>query len=117
MPTLILHSNSPKIKSDNNGKLQGSAKSILSEEIGKSSDFVLTVINFCENMSFGDSSLPCAFAEVKNVGNLEPSVTSSISKRLCTVISECLGIIEERIYIDFQESERHLWGWNGKTFG
>ena len=117
MPTFILHYNSPDIKSNKISTLQDCARSILSEEIGKSSDFVLTMINFCEDMTFGDSSNYCAFAEVKNVGKIETNVTSSISKKLCSLISECLGVKEEKVYIEFQESERHLWGWNGRTFG
>tara|TARA_A100001015_G_scaffold56694_1_gene62317 strand:+ start:251 stop:610 length:360 start_codon:yes stop_codon:yes gene_type:complete len=116
MPSFILHYNSPNIESKVIETLQNNARSILSQEIGKSSDFVLTVINFCENMSFGDSSSPCAFAEVKNVGKLDASITTSMSDKLCCLISDSLGISKERIYIEFQESDRHLWGWNGKTF-
>ena len=116
MPTFILHYNLPNIKSNKLGVLQGCARSILSEEIGKSPDFVLTMINFCENMSFGDSPAYCAFVEVKNVGKINPEITSLISKRLCSLISDFLEIEEEKIYIEFQESERHLWGWDGKTF-
>ena len=116
MPTFILHYNSPNIKSNKLCILQDCARSILSEEIGKSPEFVFTMINFCESMSFGDSPAYCAFVEVKNVGKMYPEITSSISKRLCSLISDYLEIEKEKIYIEFQESERHLWGWNGKTF-
>ena len=76
MPTFILHYKSPNIKSNKLRILQDCARSILSEEIGKSPAFVLTMINFCENMSFGDSPAYCAFVEVKNVGKMDPEITS-----------------------------------------
>ena len=101
MPTFILNSNVPKPDS---------------VQIDKSPDFVMTVLNFEQDLSFGNSSEPCAYAEVKNVGILDPDLTNFMSRDLCTLISSSLNVSEEKIYIEFQESERHLWGWNGKTF-
>ena len=50
------------------------------------------------------------------MGKLDATLTDSLSNRLSSMISESLNIEKDRIYIEFQESERHLWGWNGKTF-
>ena len=116
MPTFILNSNVPKLDSVKIEKIQHDATTILSEQIGKSPDFVMTVLNFDHDLSFGNSPEPCAYAEVKNVGSLNPELTNSMSRDLCTLISSSLNVSEEKIYIEFQESERHLWGWNGKTF-
>ena len=116
MPTFILNSNVPKLDSLKIEKIQHDATTILSEQIGKSPDFVMTVLNFEQDLSFGNSSEPCAYAEVKNVGTLNPNLTNSMSRELCRHIFSILNISEDKIYIEFQESERHLWGWNGKTF-
>ena len=116
MPTFILNSNVPKPNPEKIEKIQHDATTILSEQIGKSPDFVMTVLNFDQDLSFGNSSDSCAYAEVKNVGALNPELTNSMSRDLCTLISSSLNVSEEKIYIEFQESERHLWGWNGKTF-
>ena len=116
MPTFILNSNVPKPDSVKIEKIQHDATTILSEQIGKSPNFVMTVLNFEQDLSFGNSPEPCAYAEVKNVGILEPDLTNSMSRDICTLISSSLNVSEGRIYIEFQESERHLWGWNGKTF-
>jgi hypothetical protein len=35
---------------------------------------------------------------------------------LCGFITQELGIAAERIYIEFSGPERHMWGWNNKTF-
>ena len=116
MPTFILQSNSIPKDNDTLNVLQKHAREIISEEIGKSPQFVLTMISECTQMQFGESSKPCAYAEIKNVGKLDATLTDSLSNRISSMISESLNIEKDRIYIEFQESERHLWGWNGKTF-
>ena len=116
MPTFILQSNSIPKDSDTLNSLQKHAREIISEEIGKSPEFVLTMISECSHMQFGESKKPCAYAELKNVGKLDATLTASLSSRLSLLVSESLNIEKDRIYIEFQESERHLWGWNGKTF-
>lgn len=116
MPTFILNSNIPKPEPEIIEKIQQGCATILSEQIGKSQDFVMTALNFEQDLSFGNSSEPCAYAEVKNVGTLNPNLTNSMSRELCRHIFSILNISEDKIYIEFQESERHLWGWNGKTF-
>ncbi|RLD31936.1 MAG: hypothetical protein DRI73_07875 [Bacteroidetes bacterium] len=30
--------------------------------------------------------------------------------------AETLNIPKERVYIEFSSAERHMFGWNGKTF-
>jgi len=32
------------------------------------------------------------------------------------LIKQQLGIDESRVYIEFSNPERHMWGWNGATF-
>jgi len=54
--------------------------------------------------------------EVKNIGELSPAVTAKLSMQLCELISQKLGVETNRIYIEYQEAQRHQWGWNGKTF-
>ena len=48
--------------------------------------------------------------------NLDPEVTSDLACKLTDLIESTLNISPTRVYIEFQQSERHLWGWNGKTF-
>ena len=77
----------------------------------------MVALDFGNSFSFGgDSSLPTAYLEVKSVGSLAPSVTAALSGRLCELLDDELSMSARRIYLEFQESERHLWGWDGKTF-
>ena len=71
-----------------------------------------------ESISFAlEAKTPAAYIEVKNVGKLGKDLTRKISCKITDLIHEKLGVPASRTYIEFQESERHLWGWNGKTFG
>ena len=91
---------------------------ILAKQIGKSSEFVMVVMEAGATISFaGDSNESSAYLEVKNVGELAPDLTLGLSQALSALIEAELGISKKRIYIEFQESARHLWGCNGKTFG
>lgn len=115
MPTFILYSNSA-INDHQNENIRKDAVEILSQELGKSKEFIVTLIHDSVAIEFGQSGTPCAYVEVKSVGTLSPEQTTAMSDRMCNAMQRILSIPPDRIYIEFQESPRHLWGWNGKTF-
>ncbi|HAD22174.1 MAG TPA: hypothetical protein DCF87_08695 [Opitutae bacterium] len=115
MPTFILHTSSA-INDHQNQNIRKDTVDILSQELGKSKDFIVTLIHDSIAIEFGQSEAPCAYVEVKSVGTLSPEQTTAMSDRLCNALQQILSIHPDRIYIEFQESPRHLWGWNGKTF-
>lgn len=89
----------------------------LSSELGKSIDYVMVVVNLGSSMSFAqDSESPSAYLEVKNIGELGTEVTQKLSGKLCEMVNRKLCVPQNRIYIEFQEAQRHKWGWDGKTF-
>ncbi|MEC4984795.1 MAG: phenylpyruvate tautomerase MIF-related protein [Oscillatoria sp. PMC 1068.18] len=47
---------------------------------------------------------------------MTPAQTEAMSKDFCQQITEKLGVPINRIYIEFNDAERHMWGWNGATF-
>ena len=89
---------------------------ILSEEIGKSQEFVMILFETDHSIYFSGSTEPSAYGEIKNVGTLIPEVTKKISHRLSMLLEDKLSIPTHRCFLEFQESSRHLWGWKGKTF-
>jgi phenylpyruvate tautomerase len=97
--------------------LSKSMSKLVGKTLGKSEDFVMIIFQRTELQSFGlDSTTPSLFIELKNVGTLSPETTNILSAKITEL---CIGFIDvepTRIYLEFQESERHLWGWNAKTF-
>jgi phenylpyruvate tautomerase PptA (4-oxalocrotonate tautomerase family) len=90
---------------------------ILSSVLGKSEDFIMVIFQKTESQSFGcDLSLPSLYAEVKNVGFISTEISNQLSMDLTNALVESFDVSASRIYIEFQESARHHWGWNGKTF-
>jgi phenylpyruvate tautomerase PptA (4-oxalocrotonate tautomerase family) len=43
-------------------------------------------------------------------------MTAAISEVLCNLVSAEAGISPDRIYIEFADAPRKMWGWNGGTF-
>jgi len=66
-------------------------------------------------MVFDGSDMPLAYLELKSI-NLPEDSTSKLSQALCNLVSDSLGISIDRIYIEFANAQRYLWGWNGATF-
>ena len=117
MPLLNIQTNLPELSESDLILIQEEGSQILSEEIGKSIDFVMVLCEAGRNIYFSaNSTEPAAFIEIKNVGALSSSLSSSITQKLSVLLKRVLSIPPSRCYLEFQESERHLWGWNGKTF-
>jgi phenylpyruvate tautomerase PptA (4-oxalocrotonate tautomerase family) len=116
MPTFILHTNLKTIDLPTEDVLHQEIRGVVAQCIGKSEDFVLTIFNPNTSMQFGAKAGISAYCEVKNVGVLSPDTTDKIASFITEILSTKLKISPEQLYIEFQESERHLWGWNGKTF-
>jgi phenylpyruvate tautomerase PptA (4-oxalocrotonate tautomerase family) len=116
MPTFILHTDIKMIESPTEEVLHQEIRGVVAQCIGKSEDFVLTIFNPNTSMQFGAKAGISAYCEVKNVGALSRDTTDKIASFITEILSTKLKISPEQLYIEFQESERHLWGWNGKTF-
>ncbi len=117
MPLLIVNASAGNLSDTSIENLHHMGSQILSSEIGKSIKYCMVQINSGCSLSFGqDINTPSAYLEVKNIGELSANLTANISSKLTQLIEEEMGISPDRIYIEFQESERHLWGWNGATF-
>ncbi len=117
MPLIVIKSSAPNVSSQTKEHIHEQAEVALSTILGKSRDYVMSILELDSKMSFaGDAATPTSYIEVKNVGRLDPEITKQLSSEITEIISNNLGIKKERIYIEFQQSDRHLWGWNGKTF-
>jgi phenylpyruvate tautomerase len=117
MPLLIINTSLSPISQFTLETLYREGSQILSDEIGKSLDYCMVKVEEGCRLSFGQEwNQPSSYLEVKNVGRLSPDLTSRLSVKLSQLIEESMSVPRSRTYIEFQESERHLWGWNGKTF-
>ncbi len=83
--------------------------------LGKPEQYVM--LNLIRNplMLFAGSDEPLAYVELKSLG-LPEQETPRLSEALCGLLSTHLNVPAERIYIEFSNPPRHMWGWNASTF-
>ncbi len=83
--------------------------------LGKPESYVMVRLQPGLMMSFAGNDTPCAFVELDSLG-LPEQQTADLSAQLCEFIGRQTGIAQDRIYIRFSSPERHMWGWQGRTF-
>lgn len=108
------------IQSPEPTKVEGLLKilsSKLSKHLGKSESYVMTAFEAGVPMTFGGTTEPVCYLEIKNVGSMNSAQTKDMSSDFCQEISSTLGVPMNRIYIEFADAKGAMWGWNGSTFG
>ncbi len=83
--------------------------------LGKPERFVMVAMEGGVPMVFAGTDEPAAYLELKSLG-LPQEKTAEYSARLCALIETHLAIPKGRIYIEFASPERHMFGWDGRTF-
>jgi phenylpyruvate tautomerase len=114
MPYLSIQTNQ-NLSKDRTTKFLQKASQTVSAMLGKPENYVMVAIQDASPMMFAGTTDPAAYLQLKSLG-LPESATADFSQLLCGFINKELGIAVERIYIEFSGPDRHLWGWNNKTF-
>ncbi|GAB1542772.1 phenylpyruvate tautomerase MIF-related protein [Scytonema sp. NUACC21] len=89
----------------------------LAKHTGKPESYVMTALETGIPMSFGGTTDPVCYIEIKSIGTMLPQQTKEMSQDFCQEINKALGVPQNRIYIEFTDSRATMWGWNGSTFG
>lgn len=88
----------------------------LAKHLGKPESYVMTAFEPEVKMSFAGTFEPVCYIEVKSIGNMSPMQTKAMSQDFCQQIQDKLAVPMNRIYVEFADAERAMWGWNGSTF-
>jgi phenylpyruvate tautomerase len=91
------------------------ASAHVSELLGKPESYVMVSVQHGKAMSFAGNSTPCAMIELKSLG-LPEHQTTEFSESICDFLMQHTGIPTNRIYIEFSAPQRHMWGWDKRTF-
>lgn len=83
--------------------------------LAKPESYVMVILETEVSMTMSGTIDAAAYVELKSI-NLPEEQTSELSAELCQLISTQLKVDSKRIYIEFSNAQRHLWGWDGKTF-
>ena len=88
----------------------------LARELDKPEGYVMVAFQRVPELLFAGTSEPACFAVLKNVGTFTAPQTERLSALLCKDLSSGLGVAHDRVYIEFQNAQPHLWGYDGGTF-
>jgi len=113
MPLLSLETNQ-NLSGKQDAFLQ-SASLAVAKLLGKPEQYVMVRLRHNSAIRFAGSDEPTALLELKSLG-LPEQDTVKFSQALCELVEKELGIAANRIYIEFSNPERHMWGWNKGTF-
>jgi phenylpyruvate tautomerase len=91
------------------------ASNLVAEQLGKPERYVMVALEPPVPMVFAGSDDPTVFMELKSIG-LSESQTPALSDALSELANTTLGVDKDRVYIEFADAPRKMWGWNGATF-
>jgi phenylpyruvate tautomerase len=114
MPLLSVATNTD-IAAEARDGFVASASQLTAELLGKPERYVMVHLQPGQAMRFAGSADPLAYCELKSIG-LPVERTAEFSRGLSELIQQQLSIPIDRIYIEFSNAERNMWGWNGATF-
>ena len=89
----------------------------LAKHTGKPESYVMTAFDPGLAMTFAGTSDPVCYIEIKSVGSMKPEQTKAMSSDFFQQVNQVLGVDKNRIYIEFNDANGYMWGWNGSTFG
>jgi phenylpyruvate tautomerase len=114
MPYLLIRTNQSPDESAA-GKLLKSASATVAQALGKPESYVMVSLEKGAPMLFGGSDAPLVYMELKSIG-LPEARTAELSAALTEGVASELGVEKGRVYIEFADAARHMWGWQGGTF-
>ncbi len=112
MPLLTITTNT---QIEDTSAFSEQASSLVAKLLGKPESYVMVSVTDNHNLVFAGNHEPCALLELKSLGLPENS-TAEFSSSLCTFIEQQLGINSARVYVEFSNPDRHMWGWDKRTF-
>jgi phenylpyruvate tautomerase len=115
MPFLSIETNA-EISPESADRLLSAASRAVAAGTGKPERYVLVKIEGGKPLLFSGSDDPAAFLEVKSIGFPSAGV-KELTRSLCEVVTEHLGVPGSRIYIVFEDVKGAMWGHDGETFG
>jgi phenylpyruvate tautomerase PptA (4-oxalocrotonate tautomerase family) len=114
MPYFSIETNQP-VEGSSNGELLKKLSAFVAEILGKPESYVMIALKPETPLIFDGSDEPVAFVRVKSIG-LPKERCAQLSEKICGLIEQELHVPKNRVFIDFKDLERAMFGWNGKTF-
>ena len=117
MPLINVFTSAELPSADRSEALLKELSALLAKRFGKPERYVMTALIPRPRMTFAGSAAPACFVEIKNVGEIAPALSRTLSAEVSARLQAALGVEPDRVYLEMANVPGHLWGWNGDTFG
>lgn len=114
MPVLTVHTTAPIDDNAISGLLTA-CSTTLAEAMGQPEAYVMTLFERADAMTMAGTSAPSCLVAVRSVVELTAEQTTAITARLCALMGDHLGVETNRIFVNFTDFRRAMWGFNGST--
>ena len=114
MPYFSIETNQT-IDQVSNRNLTKKTSAFIVELLSKPESYVMIAIKPATPLIFAGSVEPAAFVRLKSIG-LPKGRCAEFSEKICGFVEQELEVPPNRVFIDFKDLERDMFGWNGKTF-
>ena len=84
------------------------------EILGKSEGWLMLSFEDKCSMYFKGESKPIAFVDISVFGSSSDSQCEKMTKEVCSIFKEVLGISPDCVYVKYSGSSQ--WGWNNMNF-
>jgi len=114
MPFLQITTNLA-LDADQEATVSTAASRAVAEALGKPERLVMVHVLARQRLILGATDEPAALLMLKSIA-LPTDQTAMLSRHLCDFLEAQLAIPSHRVFIEFTDVARRLWGWNGGTF-
>ena len=114
MPYFSIETNQT-IAPSSRGDLMKKTSAFIAGMLAKPESYVMVAIKPEIPLIFGGSDDPAAFVRLKSIGLPKENCTE-YSEKICGFVERELKVAPDRVFVDFNNLERDMFGWNGKTF-
>ncbi len=87
----------------------------LAELLAQPEAYVMTLFDRPASMTMAGTADPCCLVEIRSVVELTGDQTRAMAQAFCPVLAEHLGVAPNRIFLNFTDFRRAMWGFNGAT--
>ena len=114
MPYFSIETNRP-LDQASIQQLLKKTSTFIADLLGKPESYVMISLQPDTPLIFGGSDAPAAFVRLKSIG-LPQDRCPELSEKICRLVKQEFGVPQDRVFIDFKDLARNMFGWNGKTF-
>jgi phenylpyruvate tautomerase PptA (4-oxalocrotonate tautomerase family) len=114
MPLMTIRS-AARINDAAVGPMLSACSARLAELLGQPEAYVMTLFDRPLGMTMAGTADPCCLVEVRSVVPFSSDQTRAVAQAVCPMLAEHLGVPPHRVFLNFTDFARTMWGFNGST--